>query len=98
MSQTCANSDFVPRQEGCTGEETRRVGAAELARCFTQLKLVVAEDDGSGEVMEVPADQRKVVELEEAVVRVAPRVQGPPNDFEKSFERKVGEFGHGTML
>ena len=98
MSQTRANSDFVPRQEGCTGEKTRRIGGAKRSRGFTQLKPIVAEDDGSGEVVEAPADEREVAELEEAVVRVAPRLQGPPNDFEKGFERKVGEFSHVTML
>lgn len=74
MRQTGVNADFVPLQEGCTGEKTRRVRRAELARGFAQLKPIVAEDDGSGDVVEVSTDQREVVQLKEPVVRVAPRL------------------------
>ncbi len=55
----------------CTGENTRRVGGAELGRGFTQLKPILAEDDGGGDIVEVRTDQREVVELKEVVVRVA---------------------------
>jgi hypothetical protein len=74
MRQTSMNADFVPCQEGCTGEKTRRVGGAKLSRGFTQLEPMAAEDDGSGDVVEVSTDKREIVELKEPVVRVAPRL------------------------
>lgn len=98
MRQAGTNANLVPRQEGCTGEKTRRVGGAKLARGFTQLDRIATEDDGNGEVVEVSTDEREIVELKGFVVRVAPRLLGPFNDIEKGFERKIRESSHVRIV
>lgn len=66
MGESGSEAILIPRQEGRTGEETLGIVARILA-CFTQLEPVLLEDFWSHGAVQVLADQRKAVELNEAM-------------------------------